>query len=132
VLWESSDTVSAHQSCIEMIRFDDEMSRADEEEKKVASYNECVDSPVTTLPFDKHNHGQDKKNAVYSCVSMHVKSPVNVVRDSQDVPYASASQAKPIRAAMSLESAIVGMVYNQRQMVLEELGSTVTIHWHRA
>lgn len=116
--------MSAHQSCVEMIKFDDKMCRADEEEKSVEGYNECVDMPVSTPPFDKLHDRQNEKHAVYSCVSMYVKPPVDVVRDSQDVPYASASQAKPIRAAMSLESAIVGMVF-------EELGSTVTIHRRR-
>ena len=123
----------AHQNCIEMINFDGKMSRADEEEKKIGGYNECVDIPVGTLPFDKHHRRQDEKNAVYSYVSMRVKPPVNAARDSQDVPYASASQTKPVRAAMSLESAMVEMIRNhwQWEMVLEGLGFTVTIRRKR-
>ncbi len=108
-----------------MMKFDDEMSRADEEEKNDSNCNECVDIPVSTLALDKHYHRQGEKNAVYSCVSMRVKPPVDVIRDGQDVPYANASQAKPVRAAMSLESAIVVMVCNPRQVILEELGSTI-------
>ncbi len=44
----------AHQSCIEMMEFDDEMSRADKEEETVSKCNECVDFLVSTLAFDKH------------------------------------------------------------------------------
>lgn len=45
--------MSAHQSRIKMMKFDEEMSRADEEEKNVSNRNECVDYPVSTLVFDK-------------------------------------------------------------------------------
>ena len=119
--------MSAHQSCEEMVKFNEKMSRADEEENNVASYNECVHPLFSTFPSDKHHHGHDEKNAVYSYVSTYVKLPGNIIRDSQDVPYASASQAKPVIAAISLESAIVGMVCNQRQMVSKELRSTEAI-----